>query len=108
MLETRFIDSIGRIRIPRKIGRALGYKPKTQTDCQRVEVTLEFGKICIRKFEKEGFEKRANVGLIRPVDINSRVVIPPEYRNILGIDEYSPIDGEVDYESETIRFWKAA
>lgn len=108
MLETRFIDGLGRIKIPIKVTRKLNYMPKTSTNAQKLEITLEYGKICLRKFEEKDIEKRSNVGIVRSVDDCSRVVIPPEFRTILNIDKYTELNGEVDYETQTIRFWKAA
>ena len=52
-MARRSVDSLMRVLIPPKIMRKLGFEPE-----QEIEISMEYGVICIRKFEPENFKER--------------------------------------------------
>lgn len=106
MVGTQYVDKVGRFRIPKDVVRNL--LDSEDEEYQEFEITLEYGKICIRKFDYNDFEKKQFVGAIKVLDSENRLVIPQDYRKLLDISQYSPLNSEVDYDSETISLWKAS
>ena len=80
-MTERKLDSIGRIIIPINIFRNLNF-----SKWQDVEITIEYGKICIKSYEDKDVEKRPYVGVVRCIDHLRRVTIPREYLKTLNMD----------------------
>lgn len=77
----RSLDSLGRVVIPNEFFKELELSP-----AQEMEITIEYGEICIKKFQSEDFKSRPFVGFVRKLDVLHRVVIPSEYLNLLEIE----------------------
>ena len=77
----RRLDNKGRITIPISLFRKLGFDDK-----QLVEITVEYGKICLKKFYKFCIQDIAFIGIVRPLDAYRRLNIPVDYLKILDID----------------------
>ena len=74
----RKIDELGRFCIPAK------YRNEMEiSEGQSVEITVEYGSICIKPFNAESLEERPFVGIVRDIDKMGRVSLPREYRDIL-------------------------
>lgn len=46
---------------------------------------MEYGCVCIKRFDSDGIETRPNVGTIRIIDKNHRISIPIDYLEMLKI-----------------------
>lgn len=92
----RKIDSLRRVAIPSIFVKKLGF-----TMWQEVEITIEYGEICIRKFEKKNIQERPFVGIVRSLDEVNHVVIPAEYLKVLEIKKDTMVF--VTLENGTIR-----
>lgn len=51
-----------------------------------LNLLIEYGKICIKKFERENIQKKPYIGIVRELDDLRRVVIPAEYLRVLEIE----------------------
>ena len=80
-MTERKIDKFGRILIPNCIFRKLNF-----SELQYVEITIEYGKLCIKDYENSALEQRPYVGIVRSIDTVHRVTIPREYLKILEMD----------------------
>lgn len=78
----RKIDSIGRIVIPAKWRKEKRFKA-----WQAVEITIEYGKICVRKYEKKDASTVPYIGMVRCLDEVNRVCIPKEYIEVCGFKD---------------------
>lgn len=76
----RKIDKAGRLRIP-----DCYFKQLEMHEYQEIEITIEYGKICIKKFERGNIDLKPYVGIVRTLDELYRVSIPSEYLKLLGI-----------------------
>lgn len=74
----RNIDQHGRILIPNKFFKELEFSER-----QNVEVFIEHGKLSIRKFQRENWQARPFVGVVRSIDEFHRLTIPAEYFHLL-------------------------
>lgn len=72
------INSLRRVKIPTYLLKELNFSKR-----QEVEISLQYGKICIRKFENQDLQTRPFVEIVRNLDPEGRVVIPSEYLNLL-------------------------
>lgn len=72
------IDSLRRVKIPTHLLKELNFSKR-----QAVEVSIQYGKICIRKFENQNLQTKPFVGIVRNLDHEGRVVIPSEYLKLL-------------------------
>lgn len=81
-MEKRKITKGRRLNIPSKFLDEL----ELSAEWQEVELTIEYGKICIKKFERENIQKKPYIGIVRELDDLRRVVIPAEYLRVLGIE----------------------
>ena len=86
-LKVMLIDKIGRVIIPRAFRSKMGLMYQSKWDkCKWVEISLEHGEICVRAFDNTTpIEERPFVGIVRPLDHLGRVIVPMEYRQLLGI-----------------------
>lgn len=93
----RKIDSMRRIAIPSAVFRELGF-----TMWQEVEIKIEYGTICIRKFDRKNIQERECIGIVRNfLDEVHHVVIPVEYLKVLGIEKNTMVSLTV--ENDTIK-----
>lgn len=76
----RKFETLSRFTIPKEFCTSLDL-----TSGSFVEITLEFGELCIKKFNAENFDKRPFVGIRRIVETNNRVAVPKEYAEMLGL-----------------------
>lgn len=76
----RKIDHLRRILIPINLFKELEFSER-----QKVELSIEYGELFIRKFQEENWQTRPFVGLVRSIDALHRVVIPAEYLQLLEI-----------------------
>lgn len=74
----RTLDKLRRICIPKDFLNNLNI-------WSYVELTIEYGQICIKKFEFNDLKSRRFIGIVRKIDSLNRIVIPMEYLSILGI-----------------------
>lgn len=81
-MEKRKITKGRRLNIPSKFLDEL----ELSAEWQEVELTIEYGKICIKKFERENIQKKPYIGIVRELDDLRRVVIPAEYLRVLKIE----------------------
>lgn len=81
MTLERKMDRLGRIGIPSKVSKKLGF-----LENQELEITIEYGEICIKKFQREDVQKKQYVGIVRKMDPVNRVCIPREYLDVLKIE----------------------
>ncbi len=79
---TRKFDALGRLVIPAKICHELQFEKS-----QKVEITIEYGKICIKKYKQRDIQKVPYLGIIRALDSLNRVVIPSEYVRVCKIEK---------------------
>lgn len=98
MKEQRKIDSLRRIVIPADFFKELNF-----SKYQIVEISMRYGKICISKFQKKNFAKKPFIGIIRKLDSVNRVVIPPEYLELLELHPCDTIDLELESNSIIIK-----
>lgn len=87
----RKVDELGRVVIPIEIRNLFELVEKTP-----VEVFLSGNKIIFEKFERNkelsNRDKSQSLGIIRRVDELGRVVIPKDMRDLLGIEEKTPME----------------
>lgn len=81
------IDELGRLLIPVKIRRELQFEAY-----QEVEITIEYGKICIKKYEQQDIKKVPYLGMIRALDKQDRLVIPRDYMRVCKIERYREVE----------------
>ena len=99
MREMKKIDHMGRFTIPKEAFDELEFEK-----FQEVEITIEYGKICLRKFDPTiELDEKPYLGIVRRLDERNHISIPTEYRSVLGINESSRV--RWDYNEEMIRVW---
>lgn len=81
-MTERKLDNLGRIVIPKSFFRKLNF-----SEWQEVEITIEYGKICVKAYKDDGMEKRPYVGVVRGLDQLHRLTIPTEYLKILDMEK---------------------
>lgn len=94
MIVTK-LDNARKIFIPRKLCNLLKIK-----EHQEVELTIEYGCICIKKFDSNNIASRPHVGVVRYLDAQHRVVIPKEYLNCIHIELDSKL--QLDFRNNKI------
>ena len=98
-MKERKIDCLRRVTIPKKLRRELKFVERQQLD-----ITIQYGKIYIKKFEEGDLEKRPYVGIVRNIDNLARVTIPVEYLRLLWIRPGDTIN--IELEGEVIKISK--
>lgn len=78
----RRLDGLRRVVIPIEIYRELEFQ-----DWQEVEITIEYGKICVKKYEHQDIKQVPYIGMVRRLDNLHRIVIPIEYMMVCKIEE---------------------
>lgn len=76
----RKIDRQGRLYIPIEI-----LKKQNILAGQEMEIIIEYGEICLKKFSRIDLKTRPHVGLVKKIDESNRLVIPIEFLGVLGI-----------------------
>lgn len=86
---TRKIDKVGRICIPKRYLEPLEINRR-----QEMEITIEYGKIYVKKFSKDNLKERQYVGIVRRIDSINRIIIPVEFLKLLniGYEKYVLLD----------------
>ena len=100
-LKSRKVDTLGRVMFPLKLTRLLGYD-----EWQPIEMSIERGFLCFRKFDRNAKDlmQREHIGIVREIDEMHRLVIPKEFRDVLGIKIHDILDSFL--EGETIKMRK--
>ncbi len=78
MAIRRKLDSLRRLSLPANFLNALNLSKG-----QATEISIQYGKICIAKFENQDLQTKPFIGIIRNLDSQDRIVIPSEYINLL-------------------------
>lgn len=73
-----------RISIPSKLRKEMNISID-----QPLEISIEYGLLCVQPFNGEKIHERPFVGIVRLLDNNGRITIPSEYLEVL---DYSPND----------------
>ena len=79
---TRRIDHLRRIVIPSKLRNELKFEKY-----QEVEITIEYGCICIKAFNSSNINEKSYIGIVRRIDELGRICIPADYLNVLKIEK---------------------
>ena len=95
------IDSKRRMLIPAWVCKLYEIDQK-----QLLEITVEYGWLCIKKFDSEvDVSKRPYTGIIRSFYSQNRIGIPREFCELLNINEDTSLEIDVE-EPNKIRFRK--
>lgn len=80
-MARRKLDRFGRLVIPKDYRKELNFEKG-----QMIELTIEYGKICIKAFDGE-INLKPYLGIVKRLDDHlGRVGIPKEYLEILNMD----------------------
>ncbi|MBE5822262.1 MAG: AbrB/MazE/SpoVT family DNA-binding domain-containing protein [Clostridiales bacterium] len=77
------------VKIPKDLSQKLGINVHDE-----LEITFEYGQICIRKLQRENINLREYVGIIREMGTANKVSIPEEYIKLLGNPKSVKVIGE--------------
>ena len=80
-------DKGGRVHIPVHFLKEMGLSTRDE-----VQVSIEHGKICVRKFEREKLRQYKNIGIVRKLDKLDRICIPKEYWLLLNAENACMVD----------------
>lgn len=82
---TKRLDKQGRLVIPIEFLNHLHLYP-----LEKFEITLEYGEICIRKFNLDNVDLKEipNISILKLMDKQHRIQIPENYKKLLGITNY--------------------
>lgn len=94
-MKYRKIDKLGRLYIPGEFQQKYEVQPG-----RAMELTIEYGKICIKPFNWEDIKERPSIGIVRYVDNIGRICIPREFLSILEFSRNTQY--LVEYEDEKI------
>ena len=75
--EFRRLDRLHRIAIPKQF-----YDKLELYVGQPMEITVEYGNICMKPFDYTDINSKPYVGIVRRIDEVHRVTIPAEYLNV--------------------------
>ncbi|MCI9015568.1 MAG: hypothetical protein HFJ53_00105 [Clostridia bacterium] len=95
-MQQRKLDQLGRVCIPSKFFNELNLSKK-----EKMEITIEYGEICIKRFNAKAIKKREYIEIVRILDQLNRITLPAEYLDILGIKRGNVIS--LTMEEETIK-----
>ena len=95
----RKLDELSRVVIPRECLEKMGLDQNKVNQC---EITIEYGKIHIRKFDPSNIGERPFIGIVRCTDPLMRVCLPKEYIRVLGIATDSKVKISLEGESVVI------
>lgn len=79
-MKQRKFDNLRRLYIPIQFFNELGLSQN-----QEMEITMEYGEVCIKKFQREDIQNKQFIGHIRKLDELHRIVIPIEYVQLLQL-----------------------
>lgn len=77
----RKMNNARRVVIPSEFFNELGLSQN-----QEMEITIEYGELCIKKFQPEDMQSKQFIGIVRCIDSFHRITIPAEYFQLLGIE----------------------
>ena len=80
-------DKGGRVHIPVHFLKEIGLSTRDE-----VQVCIEHGKICVKKFEREKLRQYSNVGIVRRLDKLDRICIPREYWLLFKVENACMVD----------------
>ena len=80
LVKTVKFDQLGRLTIPINFFRALDFSEK-----QLVEISIQFGTLCIEKFGQKSVQEKPFTGIVRSLDLFHRAIIPSEFRTLLNL-----------------------
>lgn len=86
----RKLDSLMRITIPKVFIKELEFLPE-----QKIEISMEYGVICIRKFKPENYKTRPYIGDIKKLDMINRITLPRGYANLLGLKKGDEVEIDI-------------
>ena len=78
----RKINEVGAIVIPNQWFKMLKFQK-----IQAVKMTIEYGKVCIKKYEHKDISKIPYVGIVRYLTTNNKCTIPMEYVELCGLEK---------------------
>lgn len=97
----RKLDYLGRFTIPKIVVDKLEFEK-----FQELEIIVEYGKICLRKFDsRSDVSNRPYLGIVRRIDEANHIMIPVEYRNLLFLNENGKVNWKCDYDNQVVRVW---
>lgn len=74
------LDVCRRLCLPREVCKKYSIEEKSQ-----MEISIEYGNICLKKFDDKDIENRPYVSMVRSLDVLNRITIPVEYCKVLNI-----------------------
>lgn len=80
-------DKCGRIHIPSHFLKEMGLSKRDE-----VQVSIEYGRICVRKFEREKLRQYSHIGIVRKLDNLDRICIPREYWLLFNAENARTVD----------------
>ena len=80
-------DKCGRVHIPVHFFRKMGLSTRDE-----VQISIEYGKICVRKFEREKLRQYSHIGIVRKIDKLDRICIPREYWLLFNAENACMVD----------------
>lgn len=89
------IDFLRRLFIPNQMQKKLNCSPG-----QELELSIQYGKIHIKKFQKSNWQASPFTGIVRTLDSQHRVCIPVEYLRLFGDTVY---DVDLTFENDSIK-----
>ena len=84
-------EAVGRVRIPIQFSKQLGISAGDE-----VQLIIEYGKICVKKFEREKFKDYSKLGIVRKLDSVDRICVPREYWLLLNAENANEVDIYLD------------
>lgn len=87
-----------RICIPQKMCKELNF-----SECEEIEITMEYGCLCIKKFDAHEIDKRPYVGIVKNLDLDHSFRVPSEYLCLLKMSLGHFVQFELDSSEQKIR-----
>lgn len=87
-----------RICIPQKMCKELNF-----SECEEVEITIEYGYLCVKKFDAQEISKKPYIGIVRKLDLQHCLRIPTEYLKTLHILPNRYVQFELDKAEQKIK-----
>lgn len=97
-MTKRKISNFKRLCIPQKFCKVLDFAP-----CEQVEITIEYGFLCIKKFNPHEINKRPYIGIVKNLDSQHCVRLPSSYLELLNMKPHDYVKLEVDSGEKKIK-----
>lgn len=97
-MTKRRISNFNRLCIPQKFCKALDFAP-----CEQVEITIEYGFLCIKKFNPHEINKKPYIGIVKKLDLQHSVRLPSSYLDLLNMKPHDYVKLEVDLDRKKIK-----